>query len=203
MTAKPLPAAEKLTPIDDIATAWGVTPKTINNWCEFVYQAFGIMLPSNGPFPKWAVDLLTLCAKHISEKASLYYAETGEKRRMKGVEFVAKIRKLREEGHFEEFQKFQNFQNFQDSEDVSDDVLAEVGAIVRESDQELMQIKRAIAKHEEAQVEELAQFIEDAPRRKTNKLLSRLQARKVLREVQEEQPSIGTTIDVAFTNEDF
>lgn len=203
MTAKPLPSAEKLTPIDDISTAWGVTSKTINNWSEFVYSAFGVMLPSNGPYPKWAVELLTLCAKHISEKASLYFAETGEKRRLKGVEFVAKIRKMREEGHFKEFEKFQNFQNFQSTEDVSDDVLAEVGAIVREADQELQQIKTAIAEHEDAQIEELAQFIEDSPGRKKSKLLNRLQTGRVLRGVQDEQPTIGTTIDVAYTKENF
>ncbi|NEQ20699.1 MAG: hypothetical protein F6K28_15965 [Microcoleus sp. SIO2G3] len=203
MTAKPLPTADKLTPIDDIATAWGVTPKTVNNWCEFVYQGFGIMLPSNGPFPQWAVKLLELCAKHISEKASLYYAETGEKRRIKGADFVSKMRRLRAEGHFQEFEKFQNSQNSQTVEDVSDDVLAEVGAIVRESDQELMQIKTAIDQHEDAQIEELAQFIEDAPQRKKSKLLNRLQTGRVLRGVQDEQPTIGTTIDVAYTKENF
>ncbi|MBD2088895.1 hypothetical protein H6F67_03395 [Microcoleus sp. FACHB-1515] len=203
MTTKPLPSADKFTPIDDIATAWGVTPKTVNNWCEFVYQGFGIMLPSNGPFPQWAVKLLELCAKHISEKASLYHAETGEKRRLKGADFVAKMRRLRAEGHFQEFEKFQNFQNFQNSEDASDDLFAEVGAIVRESDQELQQIKVAIHQHEDAQIEELAQFIEDSPQRKKGKLLSRLQTGKVLRGVQDTDPTIGTTIDVAYTKENF
>lgn len=60
--AKQLKGAADLTPIAreasvrsasiaDIATAWGVSEKTIANWCEFVYQAFEVMLPSSGPYP--------------------------------------------------------------------------------------------------------------------------------------------------------
>lgn len=109
---KAAPVSE-LTPIDEFAAAWEVAPKTVQNWVEFVYQAFEIMLPVNGPFPDWAVQLLNLVGKHVSAKASFYFAETGEVRRLKGAEFIQKIRSLRTQGHFQEFQQFQNFQNFQ------------------------------------------------------------------------------------------
>lgn len=196
--------AEKLTPVEDIAAAWGVTPKTITNWCEFIYQGFGVMLPSNGPFPEWGVQLLTLCAKHVSGKASMYFAETGERRRLRGSEFVQKVRKLKSEGHFQEFQQFQkggNFQNFQNfqPEELEDEVFAEVGAIVRGEDDEIEQIRSSIQAKENERVEELATFIEAAPQRKMGKLLQRLQAGKALQAVRsDEPPSIGAAIDVTF-----
>lgn len=194
--------AIQLIPVDDVATAWGVTPRTINNWCEFIYQGFEIMLPSSGPFPAWAVDLLNLCAKHISEKSSLYFAETGEKRRLKGSEFIAKIRRLRSEGHFQQFQQFQQFQNFSNFQETADELenelLAEVGELTRTAETRIGQMKEAIEQREDQQIEELAQFVEDSDRRKLGKLKQRLQSSKLLRDVQPARPSISDAIDVAY-----
>jgi organic radical activating enzyme len=200
--SKPLKAGtEKLTPIDDIAAAWGVSNKAVQNWCEFVYQAFEIILPSNGPFPEWSTQLLTLTAKHISVKANLYFAETGEKRRLKGSEFVGKIRRMRSEGHFQEFQKFQNFQNVQDltaAEDLEDSLLAEVGQLTRESDERIAKLKRAIEQRENQQVDELVEFVEDSDHRVLSKLTSRLQTSKILKAAEEQPPCIDDAIDVAY-----
>lgn len=191
-------AADNLTSIEDFATAWGVTTKTVQNWVEFTYQGFEILLPSSGPFPDWAIELLTFCAKHVSEKSALYYAETNERRRLKGTEYVKKIRALREEGHFENFQKFQNFQNFQNfqtnetAQELEDDALAALGSIARGSDSDLSRIKRTIEEQEDAEIEELAAFIENRDNRKLSKLARRLQTGKP------SQASIGEAIDVSF-----
>jgi hypothetical protein len=191
-----LKPAEGLTSIADFANAWGVTEKTVSNWVEFTYQAFEVLLPSNGDFPDWGIQLLTLCAKHVSEKSSLYFAETGERRRLKGSEFVKKIRTLREEGHFAEFQKFQKFRNPSTSIDpadaLEDEALAELGAITRRSDSELSRIKGAIEQHEDAEVEELAAFIEGRDQRKMSKLVRRLQTGKPA------SACVGAAIDVAY-----
>lgn len=201
-TAKQLKATDQLTPIADFATAWGVNEKTVQNWVEFTYQAFEIILPNSGPYPEWGVQLLTLCAKHVSAKASMYFAETGERRRLRGSEYVQKIRRLIAEGHFQEFQQFRrngNFQNFQEAEALEDELLAEVGAIVRGEDDEIDQIQRSIAAKEDQRVEQLANFIEEAPQRKMGKLLQRLQAGKALQEVRRDAaPSLSPAIDVAF-----
>ena len=191
-------ASDNLTPIDDFANAWGVSNKTVQNWVEFTYQAFEILLPSNGPFPDWGIELLTLCAKHISEKASLYFAETGEKRRIKGTEYVRKIRQLRSEGHFphlDQFRNLQKFQNFNPEEEavqLEDESLAELGSITRRSDSDLSKIKQTIEQREDSEIEDLANFIEDADRRKMGKLVRRLQTGRV------GTTSIGQAIDVAY-----
>lgn len=193
-------SGEKLTPIEDIATAWGVSTKAVQNWTEFVYQGFEILLPSNGPFPEWGVQLLTLTAKHVSTKANLYFAETGEKRRLKGAEFIAKIRRLRLEGHFEEFSHFQNFQksgSMADATELEDDLVAEVGQLTRENDQRIYKLKQAIEAREEEQVNELVEFVENSDHRVLSKLTNRLQATKALKGLTEEAPSIDA-IDVTF-----
>jgi hypothetical protein len=193
--------SDGLTPIADIAKAWGVSEKTISNWCEFVYQSFEVMLPVNGPYPQHGVELLKLCGKHISEKASLYHAETGEKRRLRGTEFVQKMRKLRTEGHFQEFTQFQqngNFQNFQ-PEEAEDNLLAELGSIARTEDDEISRVYRAIDATENQRIEELATFIEEAPQRKMGKLVQRLQAAKAIREARsDEAPSLSPAVDVTY-----
>lgn len=178
---KATPVSE-LTPIDEFAATWEVAPKTVQNWVEFVYQAFEIMLPVNGPFPDWAVQLLNIVGKHVSTKASLYFAETGEVRRLKGAEFIQKIRSLRAQGHFQEFQQFQNFQNFQTDEDEYDlenDTLAELGSITRGNDQSLSVIKQAIEQKEDEEIDDLVRFMEDSDRRKMAKLVNRLKARQL------------------------
>jgi hypothetical protein len=193
--------ANPLTPIDDLAAAWGVSNKTVQNWCEFVYQAFEIILPASGPFPDWGVQLLTLAAKHVSVKAALYTAETGERRRLKGSEFVAKIRQMRTEGHFQEFQKFRNFQNFQPLEpaaELEDDLLAEVGSMTRSGDERIAQIKQAIERRENQQVDELIDFVESSDHRVLSQLTARLQASNVLKAAAEPLPSIDDAIESAY-----
>lgn len=193
--------ADNLTPLADFANAWGVSEKTIANWCEFTYQAFEIVLPTSGPFSDWQIQLLTLCAKHVSTKANLYAPETGERRRLKGSEFIAKIRRMRGEGHFQEFQKFRNFQNsptLPGAEELEDELLAEVGSLTREGDQRLAKLKQAIEKREDDQVEELVQFVEDSDHRVLGKLASRLQTSKVLRSVEEDRPCIDDAIEAAY-----
>lgn len=192
-------ATETLTPIADFANAWGVSEKTVQNWAEFTYQAFEILLPNAGPFPEWGVQLLTLCAKHVSEKASLYYTETDERRRLKGTEYVRKIRTMRTEGHFQEFQKFQKFQNLQNfqsdeptADDLEDETFSEVGAIARRADTDLSRIKQTVEAQEDAEIEEIAAFIEDSDRRKMAKLTRRL------RTGQPQLSGVTQAIDVAF-----
>lgn len=188
-----------LTPIEDFANAWGVSNKTVQNWVEFTYQAFEILLPSNGPFPEWGIQLLTLCAKHISTNATLYFTETGETRRLKGTEYVKKIRTLRKEGHFQNFEQFRNFQNFQptntdagDENELEDETLAELGLIARRNDSDLNRIKKTIEAREDNEIEELASFIEGSDQRKMTKLLRRLATGTT-------QPSgLNQAIDVAF-----
>lgn len=203
MSTRQLKAAsnERQTTIEEFAAAWEVSPKAVQNWCEFIYQAFEIVLPSSGPFPEWSMQLLSLAAKHISSKASLYFSETGEKRRLKGSEFVNKVRRMRLEGHFQEFQKFRNFQDspeLADAVDLEDELLAEVGQFTREGDQRLHQLKAAIAKREDQQVEELAQYVEGSDHRMLGKLTKRLQAGKLLNGVPDGKARADDAIDIAF-----
>ncbi|MEP0913083.1 hypothetical protein NDI45_19410 [Leptolyngbya sp. GB1-A1] len=195
-------SGDNLTPIEDFATAWGVNAKTVQNWSEFVYQAFEIVLPANGPFSDWQIQLLTLCAKHVSTKASLYHAETGERRRLKGSEFVEKMRRLRKEGHFQEFQKFQSFQNSQTlapAEDLEDELLAEVGALTREGDERVAKLKQAIERKEDQQVSEILNFVDDSDHRMLSKLTSGLHARKALRSADDDaSPCIDDAIEAAY-----
>lgn len=187
---------EGMTSIEDFANAWGVSTKTVQNWVEFVYQAFEILLPSNGPFPDWAVELLKGCAKHVSEKASLYFAETGERRRLKGTEFVKKVRALRAQGHFSEFDQFRNFQKFQptgEAGELEDETLGVLGAITRQSDTDLNRIKTTIEAREDAEIEDLANFIEGSDQRRMSKLVRRLQTGKP------STASVNEAIDVAYS----
>jgi hypothetical protein len=187
--------------IADFATTWGVSEKTIANWCEFTYQAFEIVLPSSGALPDWGVQLLTLCAKHVSQKASLYFAETGERRRLKGSEFIAKIRQLRTAGHFQEFQKLQKFQNSQALEpaaELEDELLAEVGQLTREGDQRIAQLKQAIEQREDQQVSELVEFVEGSDHRMLSKLTARLKTNKALKGITDPSPRIDDAIEVAY-----
>lgn len=176
---------EDLTPIEAIADNWGVSTKTVNNWVEFIYQAFEIMLPISGPFPGWGVQLLDLVGKHISSKAALYFSETGEIRRLKGSEFINKIRLLRQQGHFGELQKFQNFRQYQEEKEELDELeleneaLAEFASITRGQDQSVAGIKATIERKEDEEIDELINFLEDSDRRKMIKLVSRLKGRKL------------------------
>ncbi|NJR40391.1 MAG: hypothetical protein HC781_18150 [Leptolyngbyaceae cyanobacterium CSU_1_4] len=179
--AEKLREIKELTPIEEVATFWGVTPKTIRNWLEFVYQAFGVVLPQSGDLPRHGVEMLSITAKHISPDAGKYYQETGEKRRLRSSEFIAKIRRLREQGQFQDYQQFQNFQNFQPvplTEEIEDDLLADIAGIERGEDDMIANMQKAIEKREDQQVENFAQFLEQSPRRKMQKLAAQLSARR-------------------------
>ncbi|MEP0923455.1 hypothetical protein [Leptolyngbya sp. ST-U4] len=199
---KPIKSSDALTPIADFANAWGVNEKTVQNWAEFVYQAFEIVLPSSGPFLDWQIELLSLCARHISTKASLYHAETGERRRLKGSEFVEKIRAMRKAGAFKELQKFQSFQNspsLAPAEELEDELLAEVGALTREGDERIAKLKHAIERKEDQQVSEILNFVDDSDHRMLSKLTSGLHARKALRSADDDaSPCIDDAIEAAY-----
>lgn len=193
--AKTAPS-DTLTDMQHIADTWEVDPKTVEKWTEIVYLAFDVQLPKAGPFPVWGVKLLEIVGKHISKKATLYYAETQETRRLKGTEFIKKMRHMRQEGHFQEFQNFQNFQksqNFQpDSEPDEDEdleILAEMGALARQQDNELLNIKQQIEQREDEIVEDVASFIENTDNRKKAKLARRLKTRAM------QSTSTGQVID--------
>ncbi len=180
-----------LTPIGDIANAWGVSEKAVKNWCEFVYQAFDILLPAAGPYPEWGVKLLEITAKHISIKSSFYFAETGETRRLKGAEFINKIRSMRMQGHFQEFQQFQNLRPTQAEVD-EDQAVAELAAITRGIDQEVEQAKARIDRYADRKMDELADHIERTPLRMMGSLSDRLKQRRQL-------SGINDVIDVTYS----
>jgi hypothetical protein len=191
--------SEQLTPIADVAKDWSVSEKTISNWVEFIYQGFDVVLPSNGPFPDWGVELLTLCGKHVSSKASLYFAETGQKRRLKGTEFVTRVRALRQGGHFQDLQKHQNLQESQEPEDdLEDELFAEASQLSRQSTDEITEIKGIIEASEDRQVEGLVDFIKEPPNRKKRKLVNALRASD-LRDAMSSEQSLLPTLDVVFT----
>jgi hypothetical protein len=201
--AEKLREIKELTPIDDVASFWGVTPKTIRNWLEFVYQAFGVVLPQSGDLPRHGVEMLTITAKHISPDAGKYYQETGEKRRLRSTEFIAKIRRLRDQGQFQDYQQFQNFQNFQPipvtTEEIEDDLLAGIAGLERQEDDTFSQMKQAIGNREDQQVEAFSQFIKESPQRKMQKLLARLSADKALQAVEPDQPRLSNVIEAVYT----
>jgi hypothetical protein len=173
--------SDELTPISDFADLWEVSPKTVENWVEVIYLAFDIHLPKSGPFPEWGIKLLEILAKHISQKATLYFAETQESRRLKTGEFIKKIRHMRKEGHFEEFQKFQKFQNPQLQPNEEDDleIVAELGAIARQQDEQLNEALQAIEQREDEQIDRLVHFMETSEQRRLGKLSRRLKTRAI------------------------
>lgn len=199
--AQKLKEIKDFTPIAEVATFWHVSEKTIKNWLEFIYQAFGVVLPQSGDLPKHGVEMVAIAAKHISPSATDYYQETGEARRLKSTEFIEKIRRLRAAGHFQEFEEFQNFQNFQGvpQADVEDDLLADLAELGRESDSMIAQMKGAIEQQEDREIEEFAQFIDQSPLRKMMKLKAQLAARKALQSVEPNQPQLGNIINVIYT----
>ncbi|MCY7391546.1 MAG: hypothetical protein LH647_08625 [Leptolyngbyaceae cyanobacterium CAN_BIN12] len=186
-----------LVAIQHIADTWEVDPKTIGKWSDIIYLAFDIRIPKSGPYPVWAVSLLEICAKHISEKATLYFPETQEARRLKGNEFIRKIRHLRQEGHFQEFQKFQKFQNFQgDQPEEQDDeleALAELAAIAEVQDEQLFKAQQTFEAREDEQIDKLATFMENSDKRRMGKLARRLKTRQLSADTTADQ-----ALDVSF-----
>jgi hypothetical protein len=187
--------SSSLTPIDDIANAWGVSSKAVNNWVEFVYQAFDVLLPANGPYPEWGVKLLEITAKHISVKSSFYFAETGETRRLKSAEFIKKIRSMRQQGHFQEFEQFRNFQKSQDEID-EDEAVASLGALTRGIDEQVQKAKETVDAYADRKMDELAEHIERTPFRMLGSLTDRVNARRML---SSSQNSVQDVIDVTYT----
>ena len=183
----------QLTNLSDFANAWEVDDRTVKNWVTYVYQAFEIILPAAGPFPAWAVRLLELTAKHISKKANLYYAETGETKRLTSVQYVQKIRSLRLAGHFKEFDQFRNFQKSQNYQpaDNGDEALAGLGEITQNIDSEFDQAQAAVSSYEDKKVDEFIEFVDAAPQRILGKLSQRLQQNRY-------NTGIGDVVDVAY-----
>ncbi len=176
------PPSEELILIDHLANVWEVDPKTIAKWTDIIYLAFDIALPKSGPYPDWGVQLIELCAKHISKKATLYFAETQEARRLKANEFIRKIRHLRQEGHFQEFSQFRKFQNSQLQLDEAEDeldTLSELASIAQTQDEQLYNAQQVFEAREDEQIEKLATFIEQTDQRRMSKLARRLKQRQL------------------------
>lgn len=190
------PPSEGLTSVEHLADTWEVDPKTIGKWVDIIYLAFDISLPKSGPYPMWGVQLIDLCGKHISKRATLYFAETQEARRLKANEFIRKIRHLRQEGHFEELQRFRQFQNSQDvqhnEEEDEIDTLSELAAIAQTQDEQLFNAQQMFEAREDEQIEKLATFIEGTDQRRMSKLARRLQQRQI------QGTSTDQAIDVSF-----
>lgn len=186
--------------IEAFATKWQVSPKTVGNWIEYVYQAFDVALPKQGNIPGYGVELLEVTAKHISKEATRHHAETGQRRRLKAAEFIEHIRSRRSQGHFQKFQKFQTFAEVVESdldEDADDELLADMSELSRQSAMDLMSLKAAIEQREDEQVEQVAAFIERSPKRQASKLLNRLRAGRQAQEAIG-GTSMERTINVAF-----
>jgi hypothetical protein len=186
---------DELTPIEDFAVRWEVDPKTVGQWVEVVFLAFDVILPKSGPFPEWGVKLLDITAKHISKKATLYFADTQEQRRLKGTEFIRKIQHMTKEGHFQEFQKFRKSAPQQDvdpDEDEDLEILAELAQVSRSNEQELDRIFATIETREDEQIERIATFIEGQDARKMTKLARRLKTRAL------PDLTTGQTINASF-----
>lgn len=181
----------KMIPIADVANAWGVSEKAIKNWVEFVYQAFDVLLPGAGPYPEWGVDLLNITGKHVSEKASFYFAETGESRRLKSAEFIRKIRKMRLDGHFQEFQKFQNSRMTQAEVD-EDEAVAGMAAITRGIDQEVERAKAKVDQYATKKMDELGDYIDRTPLRMLGMLGDRMERRSQI-------GGVNDVIDVTYS----
>ena len=97
-------------PIGQMAEKWGCkTTKTIEHWTEFAFQSFGHSMPKKGPFYHVDVFLLDLVGMHLSTRASEFYRVTGESRRLKGNEFVEKVRSCFEAKNFNKFSKVPGF----------------------------------------------------------------------------------------------
>ncbi len=192
---KPIPSKDLIS-VEHLADTWEVDPKTIGKWTDLIYLAFDIQLPKSGPYPLWGVQLIELCAKHISKRATLYFAETQETRRLKANEFIRKIRHLRQEGHFQEFQQFRKFQNSQnlqpDEEDDELETLSELAAIAQTQDEQLFNAQQVFEAREDEQIEKLATFIEQTDQRRMSKLARRLKQRQL------QGTSTDQAIDVSF-----
>ncbi|MCY7278122.1 MAG: hypothetical protein LH702_31395 [Phormidesmis sp. CAN_BIN44] len=177
--------------IAQMAEKWGVGEKTIENWTEFVYQAFGHHLPKRGAFHYVDSFLLDLVGMHVSKRASEFYRQTGESKRLKGGDFVEKVRGCFESRNFNAFSKVQNFgeileilaqsktaesvdQDDDNDDELDDQTYASMSAIVRTTTSELSRVKQTILRHEDQELEELAGIIKNSKQRRTRKLAALL-----------------------------
>jgi DNA-binding transcriptional regulator YiaG len=173
--------------IAQMAEKWGVGEKTIENWTEFVYQAFGHSIPKRGAFYYVDTFLLDLVGMHVSKKASEFYRQTGESKRLKGSDFVEKVRGCFEARNFNKFSKIPGFLEIleilaqsrtvedmpeadEDDSELDDTTYASMSAIVRSATSELSQIKQTILRHEDQELEEIADIIRNSQQRRMKKL---------------------------------
>ncbi|KAM3112784.1 hypothetical protein [Phormidesmis sp. 146-33] len=203
--------ADVETSIAQMAEKWQVGEKTIENWTEFSYQAFGHSIPKRGPFYYIDGFLLDLVGMHVSKRASEFYRQTGESKRLKGGEFVEKVRSCFASRNFNPFSKVQNFgeileilaqskttesadQDDEDDGELDDQTYASMSAIVRTATSELSQIKQTILRHEDQELEDLASIIKNAKQRRMRKLAQLLDL--TVEEVEDgsEVSQIATTI---------
>lgn len=176
--------------IAQMAQKWGVGEKTIENWTEFVYQAFGHSIPKRGSFYYVDTFLLDLVGMHVSKKASEFYRQTGESKRLKGSDFVEKVRSCFESRNFNAFSKIQNFAEIleilaqtrteeaidpdDDDQDLDDVTYASMSAIVRATTSEVSQYRQAILRNEDQELRELADTIKNTKNRRARKLAALL-----------------------------
>lgn len=162
--------------------------KTIESWTEFAYQSFGHSIPKKGPFYHVDVFLLDLVGMHVSTRASEFYRVTGESRRLKGAELVEKVRGCFEARNFNKFSKIPGFleileilaqtrseealqtEDEDDENELTDTNYAQMSAIVRSTTSKITQIKQTILRHEDQALEELADVIKNADKRRMKKL---------------------------------
>lgn len=177
--------------IGQMAEKWGCkTTKTIEHWTEFAFQSFGHSMPKKGPFYHVDVFLLDLVGMHLSTRASEFYRVTGESRRLKGNEFVEKVRSCFEAKNFNKFSKVPGFleileilaqtrsdeavENDDDDQELDDTAYASMSAIVRSTTSEIGQFKQAILRNEDQELEELADTIKNTKKRRMKKLAALL-----------------------------
>ena len=169
-----------------MAEKWQVGEKTIENWTEFSYQAFGHSIPKRGAFYYVDTFLLDLVGMHVSKRAPEFYRQTGESKRLKGSDFVEKVRSCFESRNFNKFSKVQNFAEIleilaqtrttdvdhddEDESEFDDQSYASMSAIVRTATSELSQIKQTILRHEDQELADLADIIKNSKQRRMRKL---------------------------------
>jgi|GEM_PF-1240395 len=175
------------TSIAQMAEKWQVGEKTIENWTEFSYQAFGHSIPKRGAFYYVDTFLLDLVGMHVSKRAPEFYRQTGESKRLKGSDFVEKVRSCFESRNFNKFSKVQNFAEIleilaqtrttesadhddSDESEFDDQSYASMSAIVRTATSELSQIKQTILRHEDQELADLADIIKNSKQRRMRKL---------------------------------
>ena len=199
--------------IAQMAEKWGVGEKTIENWTEFVYQSFGRSIPKRGAFYYVDTFLLDLVGMHVSKRASEFYRITGESKRLKGADFVEKVRSCFQSRNFNAFSKVQNFAEIleilsqsrrtadiqtqsdeEELDELNDGNYAQMSAIVRSTSSKITQIQETILRHEDQALEELANVIKNADQRRMRKLANLLNLTGEQVQGDSEMSDLATTI---------